>query len=128
VDGFKKYVFRGRSSAPKVTIRKCGQMSFNSGAVQKYDLYTYEFVILYISNDKGRIAIELTNNEKESGLIKIQKRPGSFAFSARNFLSLNDIDWSATVNYDFKWIPKDRLAIFKITAPGGNDAKEKNDR
>lgn len=112
MEGFKKYLSKGRAGTPKVSIRKNGQMAFNSGAVQKYDLDVFEFVIFYISEKKDRIAIKFTNNEKESGLIKIQKRPGSFAFSAITFLRLYDFDWSKTVNFDFLWIEKEKTAVF----------------
>jgi hypothetical protein len=113
LEGFTKYVARGRAGTPKVCIRKCGQLAFNSGAILKYDLDVYDYVMLFISNNKNRIAIKLTNNDKESGLIKIQKRPGSFAFSAINFLKVHDIDYSKTLNFDFTWIEKDKTAIFK---------------
>jgi hypothetical protein len=113
IKGFKKYISRGRAGVPKVSIRKNGQMAFNAGAVQKYELHVYKYVMFYASEDKSRIAIRFTNNERESGLIAIQARPGSFAFSARNFLTINDVDWSRTVNYDFVWDERDKTAIFK---------------
>lgn len=110
---FKKYIRKGRSYVPKVCIRKNGQIAFNSAAVAKYDLDMYKYIILYISKDKKRIAIQFTNNEKQSGLISLQKRPGNFAFSAINFLGLNDIPWDKTINFDFIWIDKDKIAIFR---------------
>ena len=114
LDGFKKFIHKGRSTNPKAVIRKNGQMGFNSGAIGKYDLDLFEFVILYIStNKKDRVAIKFTNNDKESGLVKIQKRAGSFAFSAITFLNFNDIDYSETTNYDFTWIETEKTAIFK---------------
>ena len=112
MDGFKKYVSRGRAGTPKISIRKNGQIAFNAGAVQKYDLDVFEFVMLYISDKRDRVAVKFTNNEKESGLIKIQKRPGNFAFSARNFMAIYDIDWSETINLDFIWNESGKTAFF----------------
>ena len=103
MDGFKKYISRGRAGIPKISIRKNGQIAFNAGAIQKYDLNVYDFVMLYVSDKKDRVAVQFTNNEKDSGIIKIQKRPGNFAFSARNFLQIYDILWDETVNFDFIW-------------------------
>jgi len=114
IDGFKKHINRGRAGVPKISIRKNGQMAFNAGAVQRHALYGFDFVMLYISESKDRVAVKLTNNEKESGLIKIQKRPGNFAFSCRNFLEVNDINWSKTVNLDFVWNDRDKTAIFRL--------------
>ena len=120
MDGFKKYIYRGRSGVPKVSIRKNGQIAFNSAAIQKYDLDVYEYIVLYISDRKDRVAIQFTNNDKDSGKIKIQKRPGNFAFSARNFLSVNDITWDKTENFDFIWNESGKVAIFSCGAQGIN--------
>ena len=114
IQGFRKYISKGRAGVPKVCIRKNGQIGFNSPAVAKYDLDVFDFVVLHISEKKDRVAIQFTNNKADSGLIKLQTRPGSFAFSARNFLGVHDIDWSKTINLDFLWDPKDKVAIFKI--------------
>lgn len=115
LEGFKKYIYRGRAGTPKASIRKNGQVAFNSAAIAKYDLDCYEYAVLYISDRKDRIAVQFTNSEKDSGIIKIQKRPGNFAISARNFLSLNDISWKETENFNFIWIESGKLAIFKPT-------------
>ena len=114
MDGFKKYIHKGRSYTPKVTVRKNGVLAFNSGAVHKYDLDLFKFAILYISDDRNRVAVKFTNSEKESGILQIQSRPGNFQISARTFFGLNDIDWSENRNYEFKWNPADKTAIFRV--------------
>ena len=119
LDGFKKYIYRGRAGVPKVVIRKNGQVGFNSAAVQKYDLDCFEYIIFYISDKRDRVAVQFTNNEKTDGIIKIQKRKGSFAFSARNFLSIYDIPWSITENFDFIWNDSGKVAIFNCRQTGG---------
>ena len=113
LDGFKKFIHKGGSYIPKVCIRKNGQISFNAGAVNKFDLDIFKFVMIYISEDKKRIAIKFTNNDKESGLCAIQKRPGSFAFSAISFLRMNDIPFDETINFDFIWDQKEKIAFFR---------------
>ena len=113
LEGFRKYVHRGRANTPKVTIRKAGQIGFNSGAIGKYNLDVYKYAMLFISDDKKRVAVKFTNNEKESGILAIQKRPGSFAFSAIPFMRLHDISYDKTRNFDFTWIEKDKVAIFR---------------
>jgi len=125
MDGFKKYISRGRAGVPKVSIRKNGQIAFNAGAVQKYDLNVYDFVMLYISDKKDRVAVQFTNNEKDSGIIKIQKRPGSFAFSARNFLQIYEICWDETVNFDFIWNESGKVAFFNHNGTNKKGADEK---
>lgn len=114
IDGFKKYIHRGRSYTPKVTIRRNGVLAFNSGAVHKYDLDVFKYAILYISDDRNRVAVKFTNSEKESGILQIQSRPGNFQISARTFFGLYDIDWSENYNYDFIWNDTDKTAIFRV--------------
>lgn len=119
LDGFKKYIYHGRAGVPKVCIRKNGQVAFNSAAIQKYDLDCFKYIVFYISDRKDRVAIQFTNNEKTAGIIKIQKRKGNFAFSARNFLSVYDIPWSTTENFDFIWNDSGKVAIFNCRGAGG---------
>jgi len=114
VDGFKKYIHKGRSYTPKVTVRKNGVLAFNSGAVNKYDLDVFKYAILYISDDRNRVAVKFTNSEKESGILQIQTRPGNFQISARTFFGLYDIDWSQNRNFDFLWNTTDKTAIFRV--------------
>jgi hypothetical protein len=114
IDGFTKYVHKGRTYIPKVAVRKNGVLAFNSGAVRKYDLDIFKFAVLFISEDRKRVAVKFTNNEKESGAISIQSRPGNFQMSARTFFGLFDIDFSENRNYDFLWDNAKKTAIFRV--------------
>lgn len=113
IEGFKKYIKRGRTTIPKVTVRKNKVLAFNSAAVSKFDLDAFKYAVFYISEDGKRIAIQFTNNENESGILGIQSRPGNFQISAGHFFAMNDIDTSENRNYDFTWDTKTRVAFFK---------------
>jgi hypothetical protein len=113
IEGFTKYIKRGRTTVPKVTVRKNGVLAFNSAAVQRYVLDTFKYAVFYVSNNKNRVAVKFTNNEKESGIIKIQQRLGNYQISATHFFGINDIDRSENVNYDFVWSDKTHVAIFR---------------
>jgi hypothetical protein len=125
IDGFKKFMAKGRSYNPKVIVRKSGHIAFNAGAINKYDLNMYDYAILYISDNRNRVAVKFTNNEKDSGLLKVSVRPGSYAIAARSFLGLYDIDWSKTRQFDFMWRDKDKVAIFtpKFKTPKQEELK-----
>jgi hypothetical protein len=112
--GFRRFVGKGRSYTPRLIVRKNGQLCFNAGAVNKYELNLYEYVVIYVSENKKRAAVKFTNNEKESGLINIQKRPGNFAFSAIPFLQLYNIDYSKTRDIEFIWMNRSKIAFFNI--------------
>jgi hypothetical protein len=113
IDGFKKYIKRGRSTVPKVTVRKNRVIAFNSAAVNKYDLDVYQYAVFYISNDKKRVAVQFTNDDKESGIINIQRRVGNFQISAGHFIGMFDIDASSNRNYDFQWDESRKIAYFR---------------
>jgi len=113
IEGFTKYIKRGRTTVPKVTVRKNGVLAFNSAAVQRYALDTFEYAVFFVSNNKNRVAVKFTNNESESGIIKIQRRIGNYQISATHFFGINDIDRSENFNYDFLWNEKTNVAIFK---------------
>lgn len=113
LEGFTKYIKRGRSTMPKVTVRKNGVLAFNSASVQKYKLDAFKYAVFYVSNNKNRVAVKFTNNDKESGVIKIQRRVGNFQISAGHFFGIHDIDSSENRNYDFIWQDKMHVAIFQ---------------
>jgi len=102
LEGFEKFTKRGRSFRPKLTIRVRGQMAFNNGAVHKFNLDKYNYVVLYMSSDKNKIAIQLTNDQNEEGIIKLVKKPGNYCFSGRSFLDFYGIDYSKSEHYDIE--------------------------
>ena len=98
--GFERFTRKGRSFKPKVSIRARGQMGFNNGAVLRFGLGNYEYVILYYSKDNNRIAIEPTNDANEEGAIKLVKKTGNYFFSGKAFLDFYDIKYGKTRNCD----------------------------
>ncbi len=112
--GYKKFLGKGRKFLPGVIIRKNGQLCFNAGAVNKFELAFFKYAILFISDSENRAAVKFTNNEKESGLIKIQSRPGNFAISCRSFLHRYNVDYSETRTLEFTWMDRSKTAFFRI--------------
>jgi hypothetical protein len=99
--GFERFTRKGRSFRPKVSIRARGQMGFNNGAVLRFELEKYEYVILYYSKEKNQIAIEPTNNANEDGANKLVKKVGNYFFSGKAFLDYYDIKYGGkTKNCD----------------------------
>jgi hypothetical protein len=98
--GFERFTRKGRSFKPKVSIRARGQMGFNNGAVLRFGLENYEYIILYYSKDNNQIAIEPTNDANEDGAIKLVKKTGNYFFSGKAFLDFYDIKYGKTRNCD----------------------------
>jgi len=115
LEKFERFTQRAKSFQPKVSIRKRGQIALNSGAIQKFGLEKYNYVVLFMSKDRQKIAIMFTNDRNEEGAIKLLKRQGNFSFSAKSFCDFYGIDCSQTRSYDAEWIAKEHAIVIDIS-------------
>ncbi|MEI7636857.1 MAG: hypothetical protein WCJ37_06085 [Syntrophus sp. (in: bacteria)] len=112
LEGFERFTRKGRSFKPRVSIRARGQMGFNNGAVLRFELDKYEYVILYYSKEKNLIAIEPTNNANEDGAIKLVKKTGNYFFSGKSFLDYYSIEYGKkTINCEVKSEGKNLIVV-----------------
>ena len=103
LEGFEKFAMKGRSFRPRLTIRTRGQIGFNNGAVQRFDLGMYDYVVLYFSKEKNQIALQLTNNKDEDGAVKLVKKTGNFFLSGKSFLDFYNIKYTEkALQYDIE--------------------------
>lgn len=83
---FEKYEGqRPRGTKDIVSIRKNGQIAFNSKSVQSFEVKNYKYAFLYYDKEKQRIGIEL-NNTKGRGARKITMLGGTALISGSAFL------------------------------------------
>jgi hypothetical protein len=84
---FEKYEGqRPRGTKDVVSIRKNGQIAFNSKSVQSFDIKSYKFAYLYYDKvGRGKIGIELSN-KKDKGARKITMLGGTALISGSAFL------------------------------------------
>lgn len=115
MEGFEKFTKTGRNFKPKISIRKRGQMGFNNGAVNRYKIDDFDFVILYMSKGRDKIAIRLTNDEKEEGAIRIMKKTGNYSFAGKAFLDYYDAKYEDTKSYNLEWDNENEVLIFNTT-------------
>ena len=114
LENFERFTKKGRSYVPKMSIRKRGQVGFNTGAIVRFGLEKYNYVVLFISKERDKMAIKFTNDENEEGAIKIMKRPGNFAFSGKAFFDLYEIPYDKTKTYDIEWVENEHVAIINL--------------
>ena len=110
---FKRFERTGaRGYTPKLSIWTSGQIGINQGAIDRYKLDKYGFIVLYYDSDNKKIGLEFTNDGAEKGTIKLITRPtGGYSFSARSFLGINDIDYSETKQYDLYYDKDNNLYV-----------------
>ena len=65
---FEKFTDPASSYDAKVSIRQTGQFGFNAGAVNKFRLSDYGFVVLYFDTENRAIGIELKAEQCEGSL------------------------------------------------------------
>ena len=114
LEDFEKFTQQGRTFKPKISIRKRGQLGFNSGSINKFKLNRFDYAVMYISKDRTKVAIRFTNNQDEEGAVKIMKRTGNFSFSGKAFFDCYDIDTESTRSYDAEWSEEEKVAIITI--------------
>ena len=116
--GFIKFTNTGaRAGDPQVSIWSRGQIGFNQGAMQEFDIKDYQYVVLYYDPDTSRIGFQLTN-EKEEGAIKFNFRDNSGAsISAIPFLRANKIKYNETRKFDVEVDADSKLLVIDLTKP-----------
>ena len=117
--GFIKFTDAGaRIGDPMVSIWSRGQIGFNQGAMQEFDIKDYQYVVLYFDSDTRRIGFELTKDKKAEGAIKLVFRNNSGAsFSAIPFLRINKISYKETRRYDVERDKESGLIVIDLKSP-----------
>ena len=111
---FKRFTKTGRGYKPKVSIWSRGQIGFNQGSVERFNLKNYKYSILFFDDETRRIGVKFTNDENEDGISKVVVRVGGLSFSARAFLDYNVIDYSKTKRYDVEYDETDDIYILQL--------------
>jgi len=84
---FKRFTHTGKSIAPRITIRRGGQIGISDSAVKRYGLDKYQYAILFMDEEAHRIGIQFTTNPKEEGAkqFRVHKNNGGGTLSAKLF-------------------------------------------
>lgn len=110
---FERFTETGKSYRPRISIRANGQIGFSFGAIKKFSLAKYKFVVLFFDKENSKIGIKLTNSE-EDGICKLQVRQLNAAISAKAFFDYYSIDYTKTKRYDAVWDEKEQMIIVSI--------------
>jgi hypothetical protein len=105
---------RSRSFVPKVGIWARGQIGFNKGAVEKFKLEDYNYVVLFFDEEERKIGIKLTNDPKEEGTAKVIKRQNAISFSANAFLNTYEINHDKTRKYNVEFDQEDEMFVIQL--------------
>lgn len=110
---FERFTRTGKSYKPKISIRSNGQMGFNQGAIKKFELGNFQYVILFFDNVNQRIGFKLTNEEEE-GICKLKVRKSNASVSAKAFLDYYSIDYSKTRRLEAMQDEKEEMIVISL--------------
>jgi hypothetical protein len=100
---FKKFTKMGRGGRPIVSIWSGGQIAFNQGAIDTYNLDKFEYVILYIDEEENKIGFGFTSEENAEGATSFKKRKTGASIGARYFLDCCQIARDETKKFALKY-------------------------
>lgn len=108
---FERFTQTGRSLAAKLSIWNKGQIGFGMGAVARFKLSGYDYVVLMYDREEKRIGFMFTNDPKEEGATKLNKRKTGVMVGAKTFLDFYEINYSETRQYNMKYDENSKLYI-----------------
>ncbi len=100
--GFERFTKLGRSSLPKISIWTRGQIGFSVGAVNRFKLAQFNYVVFLFDAETNRIGFLFAKDKNEEGAIKLNKRATGIMVGAKAFLDFYNIDYSETRQYTLK--------------------------
>lgn len=97
---FEKFKHTGGKFFPKISIRPSGQIGFSRGALKRFGIDKYEFVVLFYDRELKKIGVELTNDDKAEGAAKLIVKSDNGTVSAKSFFRYFGIDFSKKRSFD----------------------------
>jgi hypothetical protein len=112
---FVRFTESGRSYKPRVSLRQNGTIGFNNGAVRKWKLDTFSFVVLFYDQDRKSIGIKPTNTEEEGAhKLNFGKAKKSAWVSCRKFFDFFDIPVQDTKRFDGQIDEKEKMILVQM--------------
>lgn len=109
--GWIKYTISGRSTKPRITIRKGGQIGLNDTTVKQYKLDNYKFVVLFIDEEELKIGIKPTIDAKEEGIRKFSVGKYGASIPAKGFIQTYKLDEIKKRQLDCSWDEKNKMLV-----------------
>jgi hypothetical protein len=112
---FEKFTETGRSYRAKLSIRANGTIGLNAGAVNKFGLDKCDWVVLFYDREYNLVGIKPTKNEKEEGVLTINKGKTGAWISGRRFLDYYEITTTKTKRFDASWDEREKMIVAQIS-------------
>jgi hypothetical protein len=117
---FERFVRIGRIYTPTASIWSRGQIGFNQGAVQKYNIAHYKYAVLFYDKDTNRIGVKFSNDNSEPGSVPITMGKTGAMVSAKAFLDYWNISHDRTRKYPMAHDEQEKLYVIQLDRPLGS--------
>lgn len=97
--GFVKFTETKKSFVARVSISSRGMISFNNGALRKFQIDGFKYCVLYYDKNANLIGVELTNDQATEGAIRIRNRKTGADLGAKSFVDYFEIAPKVTTMY-----------------------------
>ncbi len=109
---------------PKVSIWSRGQIGFSVGAINRFKLDEYDYVVFMFDPDERKIGFLFTSDENEEGVVKLNKRDTGIIVGAKSFLDYYNIKYEETTQYTLKHDKVTELYVINLNEADGEEGKE----
>lgn len=113
---FVKFTDTDVSYAARITIRRTGQFGFNAGALNLFQLASYQYVVLFYDEQRRVVGIQPYNEQCE-GAIRLAHRKGNTYVQAKNFCERFGIDYGESRRYHLKRDEEQNVLYFELDRP-----------
>ncbi len=103
----------GKGYIPKASVRMHGQIGFNHGAVEKFQIKNGQYVLLGYDKDKRIVAIRRID-EAEEGAKRVIVKGNSGSIGAKAFFDYFGITPKKTKSYPLQVEPEGKLLVFHL--------------
>ncbi len=111
---FERFEYGGRSFVPKVSIWSRGQIGFSMGAVKRFELQKYQYVVFFYDTEARRIGFQFTLDKNETGAAKLNVRENGGVVGAKAFLDYYGLDYKKTRQFIMKEDQETGLLIIEL--------------
>lgn len=122
---FERFTETDKSFAARVTVRQNGQLGFNEGARNAFDLHKFGFGVLFFDRGARVVGIVLTNSPSEDGAIPLRADPKNSYLPAKGFLEKYGIAFEKAQRFELK--RDGEYLVFNLGEPLGG-ASEENEK
>lgn len=109
---FEKFTqTQARTFKARLSVRANGTIALNEGAVAKFKLSEYKFVVLYYDVEKSLIGLRPTNDEEEDGVHRLNRGKKGAWVSASKFVDYYGLSDKKTRRSDARWDDEAQMVV-----------------